>query len=329
MLKKISFAVIIISLVLSISACEKISEPISQSMETQLALLPEQATIIGYANIKKIHNSEFLNMFLDSTRHSPFHEKEYQEFVENTGLDLQRDVNEVYIAANPGLTNNEKNGLAVILGKFQSERIIDYIKSKTDIREGSINTYNYEDYKIYQVSDDDTVNFTFIDAKTLLIGNEANIQLWIDKSLGKSKKSGNDLLKKVNDLKFKDTAWFTMNTSYLTKILKDKDIKKLKSIENLKKFSVSMNLVDTFKLFGQSEFESDEQAELFRDAIKGLIAAGKLSASDDRNIVDLLNSITVNQKNSQVLVNIEFSKQEMEKILNMKNTMASQIITAI
>ena len=329
MFKKLFFPVFIISFVIAISGCNKMAERVPKSMETQLALLPEQATAIGYVNVKKIHDSEFFKMILDSADVNPFHQNEYQEFVEATGLDLQKDIDEIYIAGNPGDHPQEKDGLIVVLGKFDSEKIIVYIKNKSEKKAHTLTSSNYEGHNIYRISDKDTINFSFFDANTLLAGSENNIMQWIDKSSGKSKESPNKLISQIDKLKYKDTAWFTINTEHLTEMLKNKDVKKLKSLENLKKISICLNLVETFKLFGQSEFSSGDQAELFYDAIKGFIAAGKLSTSEDRDLVDVLNSIDVNQNNDQVTVNVEFTKQDVEKLLNLKNTMVPKIISAL
>jgi hypothetical protein len=120
-----------------------------------------------------------------------------------------------------------------------------------------------------------------------------------------------------------------MDASLITAELKKKDIKKFKSLESLKSINLSLDLTEKFKFFGESSFSSDEQAELFYDAIKGFIAAGKLSTSDDREIVDILNSITVNNEGEEVTINIEFTKEEIEALLDKKDSIAPNILTVL
>lgn len=328
MLKRTILSIIfIIGIVFLFVSCEKVTQKLPQTMEAQLALLPENANALGYVNVKKIHESDFVNMFLDSSNAYPFTDKEYQEFVESTGLDIRKDISEIYFAAKLGDRPNEKNGLAVIMGNFDPDKIIDYIEKEA--RSHTLTKGSYSDYDIYNLTEDDTVYFSFVSNTTLLVGNEDNITTWIDKSSGKSDKSDNELMSEVDKIKYKDTAWFTMDASLITEELKKKDIKKLKSLESLKSISLSMNLVEKFKFFGESKFKSSEQAELFYDAIKGFIAAGKLSTSDDREFVDLLNSIEVKHDNDQVTINVEFSKNDVEKLLNMKDSIASEVIASL
>jgi hypothetical protein len=325
--RTVLFAIFIISLVTIITSCTEVTQQLPPSMEAQLALLPENANALGYANVKKIHESDFVNIFLDSSKAHPFHDEEYQNFVTATGLDLEKDISEVYFAANLGEHPHEKDGLVVIYGNFDADKITKYIENEA--KEHNLTKKAYDEYEIFQLTKDDTITFSFINGTTLLVGSENNITTWIDKSTGKSEKTENDLISEVDKLKYNETAWFIMDATLLTKELKKKDIKKLKSLESLKNISVSMNLVDKFKVFGESEFKSSEQAELFYDAIKGFIAAGKLSTSDDRDFVDLLNSIEVNHENEQVTINIEFSKDDIEKLLNMKDSIAPNLITAL
>ena len=316
--------IFIISLFTLITSCTEITQQLPETMEAQLALLPDKANALGYVNVKKIHESDFINMFLDSSKANPFHDEEYQAFVEATGLDLQKDIAEVYIAVNLGEHPHEKDGLAVILGNFNADKIIKYIKEEADAPALNKNAYN--DHDIFQLVDDDSITFSFFDDNTLLVGSENNIKEWMDKSMKKSAKSENELFAEIRKLKYKDSAWFTMNASLLTEELKKKNIKKLKSLESLKNVSISIDMSDKLKIFGESEFTSGEQAELFYDAIKGFIAAGKLSTSDDRDFVDLLNSITVNNENEQVTINIEFSKDNVEKLLDKKDSLVSNVI---
>ncbi|MBN1406224.1 MAG: hypothetical protein JW956_00460 [Calditrichaceae bacterium] len=319
--------ILIISLVTIFTSCEKVTQQIPQSMEAQLALLPADANALGYVNVKKVHESDFVNTFLDSAQTSPFAEKEYQDFVKATGLDVQKDINEVYFAVKLGELPREKVGLVVINGNFDPVKIIEYIRKES--KSHVLNEDSYDDYTIYKFAEDDTITFSFISNAILLAGSEDNITAWIDKSSGKSNQSANELITQVEKIKYKDTAWFTMDASLITEELKKKDIKKFKSLESLKSINLSINLIDKFKFFGESEFSSGEQAELFYDAIKGFIAAGKLSTSDDREIVDILNSITVNHENEQVTINIEFTKEDIKKLLDKKDSIAPNILTAL
>ena len=328
MFRRIAFPIIfIIGFLILIISCDKITQQLPKTMEAQLALLPENANALGYMNVKKVHESDFINMFLDSSKADPFHDEEYQAFVEATGLDLQKDITEVYVAANIGGHPHKKDGLAVIHGNFDADKIIEYIEKEA--HDHTLTKKTLSDRDIFQLTNDDYITFSFYNSTTVIVGSENNIVAWMDKASGKSVKSESKLISEVDRLKYKDTAWFIMDATLITEELKKKDIKKLKSLESLQNVSVSIDMVDKFKVFGESEFASSEEAELFYDAIKGFIAAGKLSTSDDRDFVDLLNSITVNNENEQVTINIEFSKEDVQRLLDKKDSLAPNIITSL
>ena len=94
---------IIVSMVLLLAAimfvwqCDTAKkESLPKSMAEELALLPESAAGVGHINIQNLRESPFYQLMQDNLSRTPFHSREYQEFMEATGLDLGKDIQEIY-----------------------------------------------------------------------------------------------------------------------------------------------------------------------------------------------------------------------------------------
>jgi len=76
-----------------------------------------------------------------------------------------------------------------------------------------------------------------------------------------------------------------------------------------------MEATDKLLFDGKGEFSDAQNAELFHDAIKGMIATVKISVSGDREAVDVFNKIKIDQDRNWVTGKFEMSKEDIEKLL--------------
>ncbi|MEJ2054166.1 MAG: hypothetical protein P8X42_09625, partial [Calditrichaceae bacterium] len=152
---------------------------------------------------------------------------------------------------------------------------------------------------------------------------------WIDKSKTTQGAPDNQLISQIDKLKYKDSAWFTMDTKLLAKQMHKQNNKKLKSLESIERFSISADLNENLRIYCESVFISNEKAKLFYDAAKGVIAAGKLSVTDDREIIDILNAIDVSQDGDIVTIDMKLNKQEIEKLKNKKDDIDETIFSSL
>ena len=313
--------IVIVSALLGGCAVEE--RPITAEMVRQLALLPGDAQVIGYMNFDRIKDSEFFQMFMDSSDIDWFRDQEYRDFIEGTGLDLQRDIHELYVAVHSADDTTNREGLLIVKGKFDPQKIMDYVHTQAQSTE--YESSSHRDKTIYTL-DNHTKAFCFHDQETFIAGATDAVKGWLDRSTEKERTINNQIIDRIEHLRYKRSAWFTVNTDVLLRNLNRERIKNMEGLEALQYIAVSMDLDKAFKLHGQSQFISVEKAELFRDALKGVIAAGKLSLSEDRWLVDVLNAIKVDQKRDRVDIDWQLSKKEIEKLRQKKDSIPVRII---
>jgi hypothetical protein len=324
----INILMVFLLTILVASCVKERLEPLSKEMTKQIALLPQDADVIGYVNYQQIRESSFFNMLLDSAKKHPFHihNDEYQEFIEATGFDFKNDIHELYIAAKLDGQKDSKKGLIIAVGNYDSKKIMDYISQKDD--KNKLTKEKFLDLELYRIKNEDKV-FCFADEKTLVGGKEEFVKSWLENSRKSSMESVIDpaLLSRIKRLKYKEDVWFTMDLKHLLEnIEENKAAKKFKGIKNLQTVNFSFKAADDLNFFSESEFSDPEKADLFKDVVKGFISAVKFSLSDDRETVDILSKVDVETKTNTLLINFQMTKTDIEKLIEQKSSLTSKII---
>ncbi len=325
-MKKLSLYAILILMGIILWGCgrEKV-EPLSSKMVEELALLPSTSTGIGYINIVSLRESPFFSMLKERWENRHFHSDEYQEFMEATGLDLRKDINEIYLGFVTNKMKDEPSVLMLIHGIFNQEKIMDYISQQD--KDHDIEKETVEDFVLYVV-DKDEAAFSFVSDTRVVLGSASLVRDWLEKYKRQQKTQiPPELLRCIRQLKYKSGVWFTFNAEeaiqkMMKEIEKHPEGSRFSGLKNIKDVNFSMRANDQLRFSGLGNFSDSENAELFRDAVKGFIATMKLSMSEDRGAVDVLNKITVKARNNQVLMDFEMNQEDIEKLKRHKPKIA-------
>src|SRR5215831_15138854 len=149
-----------------------------------MALVPKESTIVFSVNFDRLHGSKTWAQVKDAVN-DPSTKKDYDEFVQKTGLDPLTQVN--------GLTGGfsrpagAKPTFAVVIkGKFDKKKIIDYArgKAKEEGKTGDLKTEQYGGKTVYGENDDAAV--AFLDGSTIVVGGRDWVHKVIDVAAGKA-----------------------------------------------------------------------------------------------------------------------------------------------
>src|SRR5205823_3586139 len=112
-------------------------------------------------------------------RNDASNKKDYDEFVQKTGLDPLTQINLV-VGGFPSDVDTSKEMVVVIKGKFDEKKIIAYAreKSKQSGHPTELKTESYGGKTIY--SDEESAQLSFLDSSTLLVGGKTWIRKAID-----------------------------------------------------------------------------------------------------------------------------------------------------
>jgi len=292
--------------------CERTMTPVSSSMKKELSRLPESAIGMTYVNVSKIRESDFFSMFEEEFRSKLSRDEDYRDFAEATGFDFTKDVDEMYVAFAPGHSRDERQFLAVIKGNFDEDKIIGFISSQDERH--ALKSQRYQDYTIYRI-EDKPVRLSFPDEKTLIVGVEHYVTAWLNGDENSQK-----WIDRMERMRYKNGICATLDAkSIIQDIMLELDEwekgKKLQALKSVEDVYFSMEATDKLLFDGKGEFSDAQNAELFHDAIKGMIATVKISVSGDREAVDVFNKIKIDQDRNWVTGKFEMSKEDIEKLL--------------
>jgi hypothetical protein len=317
-MKKIIGAFLLLTAIWFVWQCDTArKESLPKSMAEELTLLPESAAGVGHINIQNLRESPFYQMMQDNLFKTPLHSREYQEFIEATGLDLGKDIKEIYFSVSPKKEDEKAEFLIVIKGSFDPAKIMNFISGKEEYSE--LVQENYQGQPFYRL-DKEQLAFTFLETSRLIIGKDEMVRTWLyENSVGKKVTLSAELEKRIRALKYKSGAWFTLDAKLLAETLSEKldrqaEGQTLPPLDALQDFNFSMKADKKLWFSGIGNFSDNDKAKLFQDALKGLIAAAKLSISEDRQAVDVLNKIGIRVKGRSILLDFKLDKEDIDRL---------------
>jgi len=320
MRQKLVFIVIMTFILAAFVQCSREhSESLSSEMARELALLPAPVAGLGYLNIKAVKESPFFSMVKENLEENPFYSDEYQEFIEATGLDIRRDIDELFICVHPEPEDDDHDLFVLVKGTYHSEKIMDYIMKKSADEGVKITSENIAQKTIYNLPGED-FSLCFADNNRLILGHKNKIKTWLD-NFNKNVEPGgeNALQNRVRAVRYKGEGWLSIDAQEMvSKMIREIDHPsregRFEALESLQEMNASVKFEEKMKFYGTGQFSDPEKAQLFHDALKGLIATAKLSMSKDRKAVDVLNKIQTNSKGKEIVIEFEMSKEDIEKL---------------
>ncbi|GAB4364309.1 MAG: hypothetical protein Kow0042_02830 [Calditrichia bacterium] len=318
-MKKYGFIFLTLTLVFLFQCARERVQPFSAAMKKELSCLPASSDIIGYANIKSFQQSAFLEIITKSWEEEHPHKKDFQEFLEQTGINFKEDVDELFLSVTLPPEANKPQMLLVIKGAFDKNKILNYLSEKhPDLPQKSD---TYQNQVLYWYDEKKPV-LCFMETNRLLLGNREMVKSWLDHYFAPEEfqEEENEIFKQIRTIKYKTGSWMVVNAQPFVeritrKIESHPEIKRLQGLKAIQKIQFSLKTEDEFYFQGLGAFSDAEKAELFHDAIKGFLATAKLSLSDDRQAVDILNKVKIKTAGPHVQVNFKMTPNDLNKLL--------------
>ena len=159
-------------------------------------LLPE-GDLILYANLKPVH------LFDLNKSNSVKPQGEYKDFADRTGIQLERDLDEVAMSRRDTPDGRDVESSEILIGHFDQGRLRDYLQLLSSAREP------YRNYTIYSIDHEGhTVRVALLDAGKVAITNMVSPEPMhgiIDRSFKPS--TGPVLLSHYSDVPLGSLAW--------------------------------------------------------------------------------------------------------------------------
>jgi hypothetical protein len=279
-----------------------------------LSLIPVDVQGVIFVDVNNAMSTDFANkMIQDSDDY-----QKYQEFVEKTGIDPQKDIYYVAVGIAGDLEGDDQEGVAVINMKYDPNTVLGLIKEKAAEEEQEIQEKQYEGHAVYQIwQEGEPIEFSFIDDSNIVAGNEIHVKSVLD-VLDKKKDNvfKNKELSAIIDKTNKDAMlWgaILLPPETMEKAASSNPMMgALKSISAIALYFDYKNQNIIAEIMAMSpDAESNKQVA---EALTGIKSFGAMAAGEKPELGELLNAIQISSGDDHVKIFAEIPEELIKKL---------------
>ncbi len=294
MKRQLAIVLVVLLAFFTLSSCgKKATAPQAGSAkaEDMLNLLPKESTGVIIVDVNRIMQTEAA---AKAIRENKDYQK-YQEFVQATGLDPQKDIYFLVGAMMGNLGAENQEGAAVVNLKYEKEKLLAMLKQEAK----DLTQSDYNGFTIYQVVPEEgekPLNGVFLDESNIILGTEAGVRRIVDVY----QKNAENIWKNEN----LPALLKGMNTSAMVwaGFAVPADAAKQATSQNpmLSTFADIRSVILTFDYKDQNlmaEIKAmcpdETKNKNMADALNGFKAMGAMASSKEPELGDLLNRIEI------------------------------------
>ena len=253
------------------------------SANDDLAYVPTQSTVVAYANVRDIMNSEFRQKLRQAM---PTGEGR-NEFLEETGIDLERDVTSV-VAALTGVPDTTKGGpernmVLLVRGVFNQAQI----HASAVLRGALVSEYKGKQVISAKAGE---AGVAFLENGLVAIGSQESLQAAIDAHSGANVTANGDVMRLIGDVDPSANAWVVGRMDDMQKVSGlPKQVKA--QLPAVQWFSATGHVNGGVSGALRAEARDNQSAENLRAVINGGLALARMQTGKDAKLDAVINSL--------------------------------------
>jgi hypothetical protein len=276
----------------------------SRSGPTELSYVPADAAVVAFANVREVMDSQ-LRQRLKAVLPPEQGQKEFQQ---ETGIDIEQDIDYVVAAMTTSETGvKDPNGLVVARGRFNTTQL----ESLAREHGGVVEEYKGKRLIKASASHDDTgsgdhghpVMLAFLEPGLVGIGSERAIKSAIDAQLtAHSITSNNEMMELISDIDQGNNAWAVGRFDAIASQAR-MPAEIASKLPAVKTFAVMTHIDGGVTGSLRAETKDEPSADNLRQVVQGLLALGRMT--NDPKATALMNSLQLS--GSGKIVRLSFS----------------------
>jgi len=322
-MKKITaIGIALIFVFFSFFSCEKkpsAPKAGSASADDMLSLIPADAKGVFFVNFNKAMTTEIVSNAIKEDKNY----QKYQEFVEMTGIDPQKDVYFVAVSVTEAMEKEKTKGAAIINLKYDKETLLSLIKEKAAEEGQELQEEEYSGVLIYAWKEEngDKPYFSFIDDSNIIAGDDTGVKSIID-VLQKKKENvfKNEALSALIEKANKDAMlWgaILIPPEAMSKAASQNPM--LSSLEGINAVSMyfdykNKNIIAEIKVISSDEAKNQQVVDL----LNGLKAMGGMAATEKPEIGELINKIEITSTVDHIKIYASIPEDLINKLKEME-----------
>jgi hypothetical protein len=295
----------------------------SRSGPSELSYVPADSAVVAFANVREVMDSKLrqrLKIVLPQ-------EQGQKEFRDQTGIDIERDIDYIVAAATriPGANGQtDPSGLVIARGNFnvkmledlavQHGGVIEDYKGKKLVKATGVKRDAQIDVAPGGVArrQHEAVVLAFLEYGLVGIGSEAAVKSAIDAQLtAHSITSNNEMMELIADIDQGNNAWAVGRFDAIANQAKlpAEIASKLPAIKNFAVMThIDGGITGTFR----AETKDDESANNLRQVVQGLLALGKMT--NDPKAMAMINSLQLTGTGKTVALSFSVPSELLDMI---------------
>jgi len=273
----------------------------------ELRYVPADATVVAYADVRAIMDSD-LRQRLKAAM--PMHEKGQLEFQQQTGIDIERDID--YIVAAVAGVDPQNGGLVVARGRFNDAQL------ETLAREHGGVSEEYKGKRMVNSPADQKghpqMTLAFLEPGLVAMGTRAAVQKSIDAQLSSQSITGNnEMMEIVGQVGQGNNAWAVGRFDAIASQAK-LPVEIANKMPPVKWFAASGHVNGGITGSLRAEATDDASAELLRRQVNGALALGEMFAKSDPKVAALVQSLQMSGSGKTVAVSFTLPAELLQMI---------------
>lgn len=252
---------------------------------TELAFVPADATVVAYADVRGIMDSE-LRQRLKAVM--PMDQKGQEEFQAHTGINIETDIDYI-VGALTTADPQSPSGLIVARGRFNTTQL------EGLAREHGGAVEEYRGKRLINSPNPEgrghRMTLAFLEPGLVAFGEGAAVRKSIDAQMSATSiTSNNEMMDLVSDIERYNNAWAVGRFDVLTSQAK-LPAEVASRIPPVKWFAAAGHINGGVSGMLRAEANDDEAAEHLRNVVRGFLSLGQLQAQNDPRFGAVINSL--------------------------------------
>ncbi len=279
-----------------------------------LNLIPVDVQGVFFVDVNKAMSTEFANKMIKENEDY----QKYQEFVEKSGIDPQKDIYYVALGIAGDLEGEDQEGVAIVNMKYDADTVMGLIREKVAEEEQELGEEEYEGMTIYKIWEEGKpMAFSMINESNIVGGTEIHVKSVLD-VMNKKKDNvfKNEKLAAILNKTNKDAmVWGAMllPAETMEKAASSNPMMgALKSISAIALYFDYKNQTLTAEIMAMGpDAASNKQVA---EALTGIKSFGAMAAGEKPEIGELLNAIQISSGDDHVRIFAEVPEALIQKL---------------
>jgi hypothetical protein len=265
-------------------------------------LLPADSKFVGGIDVKRFVQSPFYTKYASAQARS--RPDTFRELEEKTGLNPERDIDQLVFGGTPPGGAARESGLVVAIGRFDRAKISQVIETEKK----GVTSKNLQGLTVYLFSEGQrgASALAFIDDRTLVMGSQAAVEAAIlsQSQGGKTLKQNASIMALLEKVRPDATFWAVGDQNLFQNMPKNVPGPGGQiTLPGLRSLTVAGDMDPAVALEITGETIDDAAAKNLADVVRGFVALAALQSGQKPELKELASSISVTTEANQVRVN--------------------------